>query len=176
MSNRTNLITDLDIFPNEEVNSDYPLFINISYEDLKNEDIRKVISKLKYFHNTEKEKLQNRIVLRFYGYPSEDGKELFEIKLIRKWVQKLYQHMPHLFYFLSEDFGCARNIFLCLADLNGKAYIGEEINIHFFEDQTNPLVRQICHIAIAFGQQENGDGLEELKEVLQRTIAPFEID
>ncbi|MGE7272894.1 hypothetical protein ACQKK5_15725 [Brevibacillus panacihumi] len=176
MSNLTSLILDLDIVSNEERNPNYPLCINISYEELKNEDIRKVLSKLKYFHNTEDGRLQNRIVLRFYGFPQEDGKELFEIRLIRKWVQKLYQHMPHLFYFLSEDFGCARNIFLCLASISSKAYIGEEFEVGFFENETNPLVRQICHKAIAYGQQENRDGLEELIEVLQRTVTPFKID
>ncbi|MDR7314903.1 hypothetical protein [Brevibacillus nitrificans] len=70
MSNLTGLILDIDI---EDRNPNYPLCINISYEELKNEDIRKVTSKLKYFHKTEKEKLQNRIVLRFFGYPKEEG-------------------------------------------------------------------------------------------------------
>ncbi|MDH4617632.1 hypothetical protein [Brevibacillus sp. AY1] len=175
MSNLTSLILDLDIESNEDRNQNYPLCINISFQELKNEDIRKVVSKLKYFHYTEKESLQNRIVLRFYGYQPEDGKELFEIKLIRKWVQKLYQHMPYLFYFLSEDFECARNIFLCLASVNNKAYIGEKIAIDFFEKETKPLVRQISHNAIAFGQQENRVGLEELKEVLKRTVTPFKL-
>jgi hypothetical protein len=175
MSNLTSLILDLDIVSNEDRNPNYPLCINISYEELKNEDIRKVLSKLKYFHNTEDGRLQNRIVLRFYGFPQEDGKELFEIRLIRKWVQKLYLYTPHLFYFLSEDFECARNIFLCLASISSKAYIGEKIAIDFFEKETKPLVRQISHNAIAFGQQENRVGLEELKEVLKRTVTPFKL-
>lgn len=171
MSNLKGLIPDIDI---EERNPNYPLCINISYEELRKEDIMKVLLKLQYLNNTEKGKMQNRIVFRFYGYPPEDGKELFEIKLVREWVQKLYQHMPHLFYFLSEDFGCARNTFLCLASINRKAYIGEEIDIDFFKEETKPLVSQICHKAIAFGQQENRDGLEELKNALQRILKPFQ--
>lgn len=173
MSNLPELILDLDIISNEERTLNYPLCINISYKELKNEDIRKVFSQLKYFHNTEDGRLQNRIVLRFYGYPPEDGKELFEINLIRKWVQKLFQLMPHLFYYLSEDFGCARNIFLCLASLNGIAYIGDEIAIDLIEEETKLLTRKICVNALRYGLQENSAGLEELKNALQRTLEPF---
>ncbi|MDN4096228.1 hypothetical protein [Brevibacillus agri] len=175
MSNRTDLIIDLDILPREEGNPNYPLCINISYKELKNSDIRKFFSKLKYFRNTEQGKLQNRIVIRFYGYPKEDGYEEFEIELIRKWVRKLFSLMPHLFYYLSEFFDNARKIFLCLADINAKFYLGEKIEFDFFEDETKQLVKQICHYAITYGQQENGAGIEELKGVLKRTVKPFDI-
>ncbi|MCL6585582.1 MAG: hypothetical protein K6T72_03545 [Anoxybacillus sp.] len=176
MSNRTDLIIDLDILPKEEGNPNYPLCINISYKELKNGDTSKFFSKLNYFRNTEQGKLQNRIVIRFYGYPKEDGYEEFELEVIRKWVQKLYFHMPHLFYFLSEDFENARKIFLCLASINTKFYNGGEMEIDFFKDETEQLVKQIYYYAIAYGHKENSAGLEELKKVLKRTVKPFDFD
>ncbi|MFD2640042.1 hypothetical protein [Piscibacillus salipiscarius] len=76
---------------------------------------RNVKQHLKAFSEIEKHqtKFKNKVVLMFQGY-DYDSREIYEIREIRRWVRKLVEQKPHIFYYLSVEFETMAIILPCI--------------------------------------------------------------
>lgn len=150
-------------------------YINVPYRAILNKDISRVKYFIKNLELSEyKGKLRNNIGVKLFGYPKRDGEMEFEIYEVRMWVKELLEECPYLFYYLTENLEVARNMFLCLACINGYEKYGNEIrNIDFLKFETRPKANQIREEALKFELVMHKENSKELQEMLDRTLAPF---
>ncbi len=150
-------------------------YISIPYRAILNKDILRV----KYFiRNLESYKyngkLRNNIGIRLFGYPKRDEQMEFEIFEVRIWVRALFEEHPYIFYYLTEELEIARNMFLCLANINGFSKFGEKVsNIEFIKSETRARANRIREEALKFELAIHKKNSKELKEMLDRTLSPF---
>lgn len=65
-----------------------------------------------------------RIAVSFHGY-DDSSVEIWETPEIRKWCHKLINKIPHLFYYIENDyFQTQQTLMLCMNDYDS-VYIGE---------------------------------------------------
>ena len=152
--------------------------ICVPYGAILNKDIKRVknfitdLEKSKY-HG----KLRNNIGIKLFGYKKEDSKYEFENYEVRQWVQKLFEECPYIFYYLTEVVDIARNMFLCLASVNGYVHSwGRATEITFIKSETQPIVNRIIEETLKYELKINNRNTYELQEMLERTLAPFIID
>ncbi|MED4016311.1 hypothetical protein [Sutcliffiella cohnii] len=150
-------------------------YISVPFKAVLNRDILRV----KYFiRNLEvseyNRKLRNNIGVRLFGYPMRDGEMEFEIYEIQMWVKELFEECPYLFYYLAEDLEIARNLFLCLANINGVYKCGDEVSkIEFIKSETRPIANKIREEALKHELKLHKQNSKELREMLDRTLSPF---
>lgn len=166
---------DLPILTIEQRNELKPPFaINVPYSEIKMLDTRRFLSRIP-IKIDEHSYLKNRIMIKFYGYPNENGKSESDYALIRKWVQKLYNEVPHLFYYLSDFNNSLQKIFLCLADV--PEYMVRNNNIHrFYLEENRIIANEIYNNAIAFNKSVHNERDLELEQVLKKALSSFITD
>ncbi|MFP3918343.1 hypothetical protein U5N28_11090 [Lysinibacillus telephonicus] len=149
----------------------------VYYDHLKYGDITpfiKLINSLK--NNGDINNSRCSCTINFRKYPKEDGKKEFDYDLIRNWVQKLYERIPHFFYYLTEidTLEPTRNIFLSMASIQFYQVNGQKVeNIVFFEEETRQIALDIYKTTIAYEKKIHGANSRELKETLERVLRPF---
>jgi len=107
----------------------------------KQDDVEAMdLSKMSHWLNQmrlEPERYHNTLHLIFEGY-DQDPKEIYEIKVIRDWVEKLIYTYPDVLYFLEEQLNGLQNILLCLSEfvsikkMPGKVVSILELNLNVY--------------------------------------------
>lgn len=86
----------------------------ITKQEVKNMNLRRARQVLKTFEDAGKQG-RNKLMISFMGY-AHTPKEVYEIKEVRKFAEKLFNEFPHIFYFLSDMDGSKIVFLLCLCD------------------------------------------------------------
>ncbi|MGD7023036.1 hypothetical protein ACQCVK_10600 [Rossellomorea vietnamensis] len=164
------IILDFDVNCKKEINHVTPVYIG--YEDLINKRINKFTNLIKY--QKDYTKLRNNVSINFWGYPKEDGKLEFEHRIVRQWVKVLFKEVPHLFYYLTNQFNNARMIFHCLAEINFvEISPDDEFKVYFLKDETSAIAKELYQKAIMFDKEKNQEYSNSLVENLCSSLSPF---
>ncbi|WP_338657355.1 hypothetical protein V6B14_22505 (plasmid) [Sporosarcina psychrophila] len=114
-------------------------------DDIEAMDLSKMSHWLKQMR-LDPERYHNTLHLIFEGY-DQDPKEIYEIKAIRDWVEKLIYTYPDVLYFLEEQLNGLQNILLCLAEfvsikkMPGAVVSILELNLNTYIQAEIPQVR-----------------------------------
>lgn len=118
---------------------------------------------LREFDKYGKRKMRSQVMLVFDGYDL-DSRELYQIPEVRKWVNRLYVNVPHLFYFLTAENYNIRIVYLCLVELGGRQ--GEQVSIE--PAGAKRLVEKISRNAVSFAKTSKES--EAVQFVVANTI------
>lgn len=124
-------ITKQQVLENDLIN------VAVSRNEVENLDLERMSRIFKTFEKCKK-KAKQKMLLTFDGYDHLPD-EIYEIKEIRIFVNKLFNIFPHMFYFLSNIDANNRLVLACLCDttsfirgekksLNDILLNGEEFN------------------------------------------------
>ncbi|WNS44976.1 hypothetical protein [Paenibacillus sp. MMS20-IR301] len=105
-------------------------------------------SYLREFKKYEKKRLQSRVVLIFTGYEN-DRREVYQVREITNWVDRLLKNVPHLFYFLSRENYAMRIAFFCLSEVVGRS--GVEVSIT--KEQGRRLIEKVTKSAVLYAKK-----------------------
>jgi hypothetical protein len=75
------------------------IHFSITKQEVKNMNLKRTRQVVKTFEDAGKQG-KNKLIISFIGY-EHTTKEIYEIKEIRKYAEKLFNEFPHIFYFLS---------------------------------------------------------------------------
>lgn len=90
------------------------IVIEVSKEDVVNMQFG-VVNNLLDKLMPKSEAYEDSLHILFGGYDAA-AEEIFEIKEIRNWVEKLVFIRPEILFFLEKELGALQNILLCLSD------------------------------------------------------------
>ncbi|OME30582.1 hypothetical protein BSK63_16945 [Paenibacillus odorifer] len=103
---------------------------------------------LREFEKFGKKKLRSRIIINFQGWDN-DPREVYQIREITNWVERILKNVPHLFYFLSRESYAMRVIFMCLMDVIGRT--GNDVAMS--KDQAKRLIEKVTKSAVAYSKK-----------------------
>jgi len=106
-------ILDNTITPNHILESDGIHHV-ISKEEVQSMNFKRIRRTLKAFEDAKKQG-KKKLMISFMGYMNTPN-EVYEIREIRKYAEKLFNEFPHIFYFLSDADGSRSVFFLCLCE------------------------------------------------------------
>lgn len=151
--------------------------VEVYYDHLKSGDINPFLKMINFLEISQgTNNCRCSCTIHFRKYPKEDGKQDFELDIIRNWVQKLYKEIPHFFYYLNEidTLEPSRRIFLTLADIECyQLFDNKVVNIRFFEEETRKTALEIYNKTILYEKEKHGTNSEELKKTLKDVMRPF---
>ncbi|MBW4080418.1 hypothetical protein [Paenibacillus sp. S150] len=110
---------------------------------------------LREFNKYEKKRLRGKVTLIFDGY-EQDPREIYQIREITHWVDRLLKNVPYLFYFLSRENYSMRIAFFCLSEVVGRS--GAEVSIT--KEQGRRLIEKVAKSAVVYARK-----LKESEEV-----------
>lgn len=105
-----------------------PIFIYEVHRQLEVEkqDVKGAVKFIRTLELMGKDARQ-RACLIFHGY-DHDNRELYEIKEVRAYLEKLFKKVPHLFYFIEQEIYENQQLLLaCLCDIH-VFYQGEKLS------------------------------------------------
>lgn len=119
--------------------------LNVSREDVEKGRLE---SYLREFKKYEKKRLRGKIIIIFNGY-EQDRREVYQVREITNWVDRLLKNVPHLFYFLSRDNYAMRIAFFCLSEVVGRS--GMEVSIT--KEQGRRLIEKVTKSALVYAKK-----------------------
>ncbi|OKP96503.1 hypothetical protein [Paenibacillus sp. P46E] len=126
--------------------------MNISREDVEKGRLENYLREFKKY---EKKKMRGKVTLIFNGY-EQDRREIYQIREITNWVDRLLKNVPYLFYFLSRENYSMRIVFFCLSEVVGRS--GVEVSIT--KEQGRRLIEKVTKSAVVYARK-----LKEPEEV-----------
>lgn len=121
---------------------------------------------LKTFEGTGKHG-RNKLMISFMGY-EYTSKEVYEIKEIRKYANKLFKEFPHIFYFLSDMDGSKIVFLLCLCD---EITIKRTSPLNVIAASSEYINRRIINGILDYGTKI-GESKEDLSEIIDKVLNP----
>jgi len=134
----------------------------ITKDEVENMNFIRIKETLRTFEEAGKQG-KNKLMITFSGY-LDTSKEVYEINDVRKYVAKLLNKFPHIFYFLTDADFTSTTFLLCLCDIKD----GEKINGFFYV--TNLEIELSIKIKIIEGIISYGAQIEEKEEDLFEII------
>ncbi len=120
-------------------------FLKISREDVEQGRLQTYLREFKKF---EKRRYRGRVSLVFTGY-EYDPREVYQIREITNWLDRLLKNIPYLFYFLSRENYSMRIAFFCLSEVVGRS--GAEVAIT--KAQGRRLIEKVTASALKFSRR-----------------------
>jgi hypothetical protein len=127
--------------------------LNVSREDVEKGRLENYLREFKKY---EKKRLKGKIVLIFNGY-EQDRREVYQVREITNWVDRLLKNVPHLFYFLSRDNYAMRIAFFCLSEVVGRS--GVEVSIT--KEQGRRLIEKVTRSAVVYAKKSKDSAAEQ---------------
>ncbi|AIQ59019.1 hypothetical protein [Paenibacillus borealis] len=127
--------------------------LNVSREDVEKGRLENYLREFKKY---EKKKLQGKITIIFNGY-EQDRREVYQVREITNWVDRLLKNVPHLFYFLSRDNYAMRIAFFCLSEVVGRS--GMEVSIT--KEQGRRLIEKVTKSAVVYAKKSKDSFSEQ---------------
>lgn len=127
--------------------------LNVSREDVEKGRLE---SYLREFKKYEKKRLRGKIIIIFNGY-EQDRREVYQVREITNWVDRLLKNVPHLFYFLSRDNYAMRIAFFCLSEVVGRS--GMEVSIT--KEQGRRLIEKVTKSAVVYAKKSKESAAEQ---------------
>lgn len=121
------------------------IVLNISREDVEKGRLENYLREFKKY---EKKKLRGKVALIFNGYET-DRREVYQIREITHWIDRLLKNIPHLFYFLSRENYGMRTVFFCLSEVVGRS--GLEVSIT--KEQGQRLIEKVTKGAVSYAKK-----------------------
>ncbi|MFM9280933.1 hypothetical protein [Paenibacillus jiagnxiensis] len=118
---------------------------------------------LREFERYSKKKSRSSILINYSGYDS-DPREVYQIPEIRKFMDRLFKNVPHLFYLLAQENHAMLMVFLCLAPAVRQP--GGQVNIEIAGGKR--LIEKAVKSAVSFAKKA-GDS-PNLQHKLAETI------
>ncbi|MGG1673969.1 hypothetical protein ACIFOE_25750 [Paenibacillus sp. NRS-1783] len=109
---------------------------------------------LQEFKRMAKKGLRSRVWMTFQGW-DHDPRELYQIKEVTTWVNRLIKNVPHLFYFLAKEGYTMRVIFMC--------YVYSVNRNGVTPEQAKVLTEKVTKSAVAFSKRSGDTILEQFK-------------
>lgn len=103
----------------------------IQREEIENMDLRRVEDFFKVLAKIG-EPVKQRCGLSVSGY-DDTPDELFEIKEVHKFVQKLFRRIPHLMYYINTEVGYDEWLMSSWADVVDTVRTGDQIGLNVYE-------------------------------------------
>ncbi|WP_198015848.1 hypothetical protein [Paenibacillus sp. HW567] len=119
--------------------------LNVSREDVEQGRLERYLREFKKY---EKKRLRGKVTLIFDGY-GQDPREIYQIREITNWIDRLMKNIPHLFYFLSRENYSMRIAFFCLSEVVGRA--GLEVSIT--KEQGRRLIEKVVKSAVVYSRK-----------------------
>ncbi|MNO24676.1 hypothetical protein D3C76_145020 [compost metagenome] len=126
--------------------------LNVSREDVEKGRLENYLREFKKY---EKKRLRGKVTLIFNGYEL-DRREIYQIREITNWVDRLLKNVPYLFYFLSRENYSMRIAFFCLSEVVGRS--GVEVSIT--KELGRRLIEKVVKSAVVYARK-----LKEPEEV-----------
>ena len=91
----------------------------ISKDEILTRDFRRLDKFMKLLHECKTESRQ-KVMITFMGYDNTP-QEIYEIKPIRKFVEKLFRKYPYILYFITNFESNSGLLLACIADIKMQA-------------------------------------------------------
>ncbi|CQR56248.1 hypothetical protein [Paenibacillus riograndensis] len=143
---------DIAVTPALSADTEGITVLNVSREDVEKGRLENYLREFKKY---EKKRLRGKVTLIFNGYEL-DRREIYQIREITNWVDRLLKNIPYLFYFLSRENYSMRIAFFCLAEVVGRS--GVEVSIT--KEQGRRLIEKVVKSAVVYARK-----LKEPEEV-----------
>jgi hypothetical protein len=127
--------------------------LNVSREDVEKGRLESYLREFKKF---EKKRLRGNITIIFQGY-EQDRREVYQVREITNWIDRLLKNVPHLFYFLSRDNYAMRIAFFCLSEVVGRS--GMEVSIT--KEQGRRLIEKVTKSAVIYAKKSKDSAAEQ---------------
>ena len=98
--------------------------IGISKDEILTRDFRRIDEFMKLLHECKIESCQ-KVMITFMGYDNTP-QEIYEIKPIRLFVEKLFRKYPYILYFITNFESNSGLLLACIADIRMKAVINKK--------------------------------------------------
>ncbi|WP_151736289.1 hypothetical protein [Paenibacillus tengchongensis] len=121
------------------------VFLQIPREDVERGRLQNYLQEFKKY---EKRRYRGRISLVFTGY-EYDPREVYQIREITVWMDRLLRNIPYLFYFLSRENYSMRIAFFCLSEVAGRS--GAEVAIT--KEQGRRLIEKVTASAVKYARR-----------------------
>ena len=89
--------------------------VGISKDEILTRDFRRLDEFIKLLRECKTESRQ-KVMITFMGY-DDTPQEIYEIKAIRKFVEKLFRKYPYILYFINNFESNAGLLLACIADI-----------------------------------------------------------
>ena len=89
--------------------------VGISKDEILTRDFRRIDEFMKLLHECKTESRQ-KVMITFMGYDNTP-QEIYEIKAIRKFVEKLFRKYPYILYFITNFESNSGLLLACIADI-----------------------------------------------------------
>lgn len=143
---------DIAVTPALNADTEGITVLNVAREDVEKGRLENYLREFKKY---EKKRLRGKVTLIFNGYELE-RREIYQIREITNWVDRLLKNIPYLFYFLSRENYSMRIAFFCLAEVVGRS--GVEVSIT--KEQGRRLIEKVVKSAVVYARK-----LKEPEEV-----------
>ncbi|KWX87765.1 hypothetical protein AMQ83_11060 [Paenibacillus riograndensis] len=153
---------DIAVTPALNADTEGITVLNVSREDVEKGRLENYLREFKKY---EKKRQRGKVTLIFNGYEL-DRREIYQIREITNWVDRLLKNIPYLFYFLSRENYSMRIAFFCLAEVVGRS--GVEVSIT--KEQGRRLIEKVVKSAVVYARK-----LKE-SEVVQLALAEGILD
>lgn len=127
--------------------------LNVSREDVEKGRLENYLREFKKY---EKKRLRGKITIIFNGY-EHDRREVYQVREITNWVDRLLKNVPHLFYFLSRENYAMRIAFFCLSEVVGRS--GMEVSIT--KEQGRRLIEKVTKSAVIYAKKGKESAAEQ---------------
>ncbi|KWX70078.1 hypothetical protein [Paenibacillus jilunlii] len=143
---------DMVVTPAPNADTEGITVLNVSREDVEKGRLENYLREFKKY---EKKRLRGKVTLIFNGY-EQDRREIYQIREITNWMDRLLKNIPYLFYFLSRENYSMRIAFFCLSEVVGRS--GVEVSIT--KEQGRRLIEKLVKSAVVYARK-----LKEPEEV-----------
>jgi len=145
--------------------------VGISKDEILTKDFRRIDEFMKLLHECKTESRQ-KVMITFMGY-DDTPQEIYEIKPIRLFVEKLFRKYPYILYFITNFESNSGLLLACIADIRMKtvvdkkpftAYMGsmgqfmnrpqQSAEISLSESKCLKLISDIVEYGLSIGETE----------------------
>ena len=96
----------------------------ISKDEILTRDFRRIDEFMKLLHECKIESCQ-KVMITFMGYDNTP-QEIYEIKSIRRFVEKLFRKYPYILYFITNFESNSGLLLACIADIRMQAVVNKK--------------------------------------------------
>lgn len=133
------------------------IFCSISKRKIINKDVEHINTILAHLRSNSS-KSKQKLMITFEGYDN-DQREVYEIKEIRRYVRKIFDHNQDLFYFLTEVMTNNKIILACLGIPKYMKRVGD-ISVKLGYDVDDKTRRKIMFGVITASKNDEKDAKE----------------